>query len=322
LKKFLVILFLIFSAAFFAFSLSSLNEAPVSEARLVAPPTAPIASAVQSAIEARQVFKLGNLGEQLGVPALDDPASLASRPNASAPSTGASASVPDDRECRDRMKKLGIVSNGPCIDVSDIVENLSQGDYKFNDPKKAYVGEPFTIRLVLKTSDQQDVQVRFAGTPGDVVTKSGKFAQSLEATLHGEDFDVKPPGPLERTATLAAPVEWEWRATALSGGTKTLTVDVVANIQAGPDKHKVQITTLYEPLIIQVSLFHRAKEYVAEANGLVIAAGTAIPALLAIFGFVPKARGGVVSAWNWLRRKPSGNRAARRAAASRQRRSS
>jgi hypothetical protein len=29
------------------------------------------------------------------------------------------------------MKKLGVVSNAPCIDVSDIVDNLAKGDYVF-----------------------------------------------------------------------------------------------------------------------------------------------------------------------------------------------
>ena len=159
-----------------------------------------------------------------------------------------------------------------------------------------------------------------AGLKGDTVTKSGKYAQSLEAILHGEDFDVDPPGPLARTATTAAPVDWEWKVTPKSGGKKKLVVEVAANIIAGPDKNKVQITTLSEPLIIEVSAFYRVKAFVAQANGFVLAAGASIPALLAIFGLVPKARAGVTTAWTWLRRKPKGNRVTRRASAARQRR--
>jgi hypothetical protein len=220
------------------------------------------------------------------------------------------------------MKRLGVVvGQGPCIDVTDIVANLRTGDYSFNDPKKAYVAEPFTIRLVLKTSEQENISQRFMGLAGAVTTKQGRFAQSVEASLRGEDFIIEPAGPVSRTATLAEPVEWEWRVTAQSGGNKMLTVEVAANIQAGPDKHRVQVKTLTASLEIEVSTFYRVKAYLAEANGFVLAAGAAIPALLAIVGLVPRARSGIASVWAWLRPKKT-NRAARRAAAAQARRSS
>jgi hypothetical protein len=228
----------------------------------------------------------------------------------------------NDAACRERMRKLGVVqSNGPCVDVSDIVANLMEGDYTFNDPKKAYLLDPFTLRLVLKTSDKENVSDRFVNLPGAVTTKQGKFAQSLEATLRGDDFVIEPSGPIARTATRAEPVEWEWKVTAQSAGKKTLTVEVAANIQIGSDKSRVQIKTLSALLEIQVSTFYRVKAYLAEANGFVLAAGAAIPALLAIFGLVPKARSGVASIWNWLSRKTKRNRATRRADVARARRS-
>jgi hypothetical protein len=218
-----------------------------------------------------------------------------------------------DSACRDRMRMLGVVSNGPCIDVSDIVDNLAKGDYVFNDPKRAYVDERFTVRLVLKTFKQQDVRDRFVGLPGDVTSRlDEKFAQSLEATLHGDDFAIEPSSPQARTATMAAPVEWEWNVRAQSGGQKLLVVEVVANIQAGPDKHRVQITTLNEPLLIEVSTLYRIKTYfagvgsaVAQLDTFTKAVVAAIPTLVAFFGFVPKARNWLKSTWRGLRKKRS-----------------
>jgi len=217
----------------------------------------------------------------------------------------------EDAACRARMKSLGVVTSGPCIDVSDIVENLRTGEYSFNDPKKAYMGESFRIRLVLKTADQQSVQDKFKGLPGDVVTKEARFAQSLEATLTGDDFEIDPPGPLSRTATLAVPVEWEWKVTAKAGGQKTLTVEVAANIQAGPDKHRVQVTTLNEPITIEVTMLERATAYITEANSLFKAVSAALSALVVIFGFVRPARNWLLSAWRRLRNARRSNRAAR-----------
>jgi hypothetical protein len=225
----------------------------------------------------------------------------------------------EDAECRERMKKLGVVNDGPCIDVGGIVRDLAEGDYSFNKPKTAYVGDPFTIRLLLKTSDNQVVQDTFKDLPGEVTPPvRAKIAQSLEATLRGHDFVVDPPGPLARTATTAAPVIWEWKVTPQSGGKKTLWVDVAANIQAGADKNRVQIKTLSESIIIEVSTFYRVKAYLAAANGFLLAAGATIPALITIFGLVPKARSGVATAWMWLRRKPKADRATEAANRTRQ----
>ena len=72
----------------------------------------------------------------------------------------------DDTACRERMKKLGVVSSGPCIDVSEIVNDLAKGDYSFNDPKTGYVDEPITIHLVLKTAENQDVKRPDGGIKG------------------------------------------------------------------------------------------------------------------------------------------------------------
>jgi hypothetical protein len=196
-------------------------------------------------------------------------------------------------ECRDRMRELGIViTSGPCTDVSDIVDHLAKGTYSFNKPTTAYVGESFTLRLILRTADfqDQDIARSFTGLPGEVKQQPGQFAQSVEATLVGDDFEVKPAGPQPRTATLIKPVEWEWNLKPTSGGTKTVTIEVAANIQVGTDKHRVQINTLHELIIIQVSVLQRLKSYVADANGFVLAAAALATPLAALIGFVPKVR--------------------------------
>jgi hypothetical protein len=209
----------------------------------------------------------------------------------------------DDAACQEKMRKLGVVSSAPCIDVGAIVNDLTVGTYVFNTPKKTvYVGDSFHLLLALKTSPSQDVASDFKNRPGTVNEREGKFAQSIEATLNGDDMQVEPAGPQERTATTAEPVEWEWKLTPQSGGDKTLTVEVAANIQVGPDKRRVQVRTLHEPITIRVSIFQQIKMYVAQANGIVVAAATTITALAGIFGFVPPVRDFLLKLSRWRRR--------------------
>ena len=96
---------------------------------------------------------------------------------------------PDRRE---RMRRLGIITGGPCIDVGDVVEHLATGTYSFNKPDSAYVDIPIHIALALKTTSNQDVGPWLNGLPGQVTERSGRFAQSLEATLHGDDMLIDP----------------------------------------------------------------------------------------------------------------------------------
>ncbi len=209
----------------------------------------------------------------------------------------------DDAACRDRMRKLGVVSNGPCIDVGAIVDDLAVGTYLFNKPTEAYVGVPFRLLLALQTSPSQNARGTFTGLPGAINEREGKFAQSIEATLHGDDLQIDPTGPQARTVTTKEGVEREWTITPLSGGQKTMTIVVLANIQAGSDRHKVQVKTLREPIVIQISSFDRMKMYIATASGIVVATGTTLTAIAGIVGLVPSIRRFVLKQWRRRRKK-------------------
>ena len=221
--------------------------------------------------------------------------------------------VVTETACQEKNRRVGIVSSGPCVNVGDIVDNLLEGQYNFNKPRTVYLEEPFKFRLILTTSDKQDAQDAFSGLPGEITKKKGNFAQSIEATLRGDDLKIEPAGAQPRTATTSKPVEWDWTVTPQSGGRKTLTIEVAANIQVGPDKHRVQVTTLHEEVVIQVSAFQQLKSYVSQANGLVVAAAAAITPLAALIALVPKVRTFISDIWRRVRRKPFPNRAARRA---------
>jgi hypothetical protein len=224
------------------------------------------------------------------------------------PSGGGDSITEDSTRCRERMRQRGVVlgERDPCVDISEVVKQLAIGTYVFNKPNKAYVGLPFNIALALKTSPEQNVELTISGSPGVITERRARFSQSVEASLSGEDMTVKPEGGQSRTATLVEPVIWEWMVTPKAGGKKTLVLEVAANIQVGPDRHRVQINTLREPIEVAVSNFHRIKTYVADANGFVIAAGATIPALGAIVGLVPPIRSAIVRFWKWLskRRQP------------------
>jgi hypothetical protein len=106
-----------------------------------------------------------------------------------------------------------------CTDLDDVVRNLATGTYFFNHPKLVKVGEEFLLRLILQT--QEDQASDFDGAPGPIESKEKRpFAQSLEATLSGQDFEISPSGPQARTATTAQPVEWNWKLTPASTGKK------------------------------------------------------------------------------------------------------
>jgi hypothetical protein len=219
-----------------------------------------------------------------------------------------------ENDCRDRLRQLGIViTAGPCTDITEIVDHLAKGTYSFNKPVTANMGEQFPLRLILKTADsqEQDIARSFGGLPGTVQQREGSFAQSVEATLTGDDFEIEPAGPQARTATLSHPVEWEWKLKPTSAGTKIVTIEVAANIQVGSDKHRVQINTLHESIMIQVSMFQRLKAYIADANGFVLAATALATPVAALIGFVPKVRKFFKDELARLRRRP--NRADRRA---------
>jgi hypothetical protein len=217
-----------------------------------------------------------------------------------------------DEECRARLLQLGIaISAGPCTDVGAIVVNLAKGTYFFNKPSTAILGEPFSLRVTLTTAEGQPVD--FAGLPGNVERRESRpFAQSIEATLIADDFEISPSGPQGRTATFAHPVNWDWKLKPTSAGKKALTIEVTANILTGSDKHRVQITTLHEIIEIQVTVFQRLKAYVADASGMIIAAGAVVTPLAALIAFVPKIRTFLRDVLKRLRRR--NRRGAREAA--------
>lgn len=205
--------------------------------------------------------------------------------------TGPPRAADDDTKCREDNLSLGVVSNSasPCVEVGDVVDHLKHGTYTFNKPSTATLNEAFPIRLVLLTSDSQKAD--FDGLPGTVVVQGDRpFAQSIEATLSGDEFEISPAGPQARTATLSHPVEWEWKVKPTSAGTKSVTIDVAANILIGSDKNRVQITTLHESIEIQVTILQRLKAYVASVNGAIAAAAALGTSLAGLFGFVPKVR--------------------------------
>jgi hypothetical protein len=55
-------------------------------------------------------------------------------------------------------------------------------------------------------------------------------------------------------------------------------------------RSKPLLFDVHEVIEIQVSKFQRLKAYVADANGIVVAAAALVPSLAVLFGFLPKVR--------------------------------
>jgi len=260
------------------------------------------ASAVEREKEVNGSVQIGNGSVQISLPPLPryEPKLSRMEPALPLPPLNTGSPLPsvsdttsaDESDCRARNAEMGIIetsSTGPCIELGKVINNLKHGSYKFNKPSVAILEESFRLRLVLLTAEGQEAD--FNGLPGKVETRDNKpFAQFVEATLTGEDFEISPAGAQARTATIAKPVEWEWRVKPTSSGKKSLTVDVAANIQIGPNKNRVQITTLHESIEIQVTAFQRLQSYLAGVNGMIAAVTAALTSIAGLIGFVPKIR--------------------------------
>lgn len=188
------------------------------------------------------------------------------------------------------MKKLGVVSTDQCTDLSSIVKDLAVGVYSFNKPIKAYVDEPIHITLVLKTDLKQDTSNYFVSLAGQVTDRPGRFSQSISATLKADDLTVLPADPQQKTATSEEPVVWDWTITPKSSGTKTLIIEVVANIKVGKGVHPVAVRTLREAITIEVSYLQRVMVYAGAMNGYLLGASAAATAIAGLVGFVPSIR--------------------------------
>ena len=206
-------------------------------------------------------------------------------------------------DCRQRMMRRGVVvGNGPCTDLDEIVRNLATGTYSFNRPRMVTLGEDFVLRLILQTQESQTIN--FDGAPGSILRIENRpFAQSVEATLSGQDFEISPNGPQPKTVTAAQSVEWNWKLNPKAVGTKTVTIEVAVNIVSGADKQRVQIDSLREDIEIQVSFTQRVRAYLADISGALVATAAVLTPLAAILGFFPTARKSIVAAFSRLRRR-------------------
>jgi hypothetical protein len=203
----------------------------------------------------------------------------------------AEAAAKAESECRDKLRARGIIiQSTPCVDIDSVIDNLKTGTYAFNKPTYAYVDHSIRIVLVLRTEQNQEIDNSFQQTEGTVEKREARFAQFVEATLHGTDFKIDPVGPQQRTATSHAPVEWEWNVTPLSAGTKLLVIDVDANLIIDGQKSLVKIAVLREPIEIRITTLQWIKATVGEARGILEALGVVAAAFIGLFAWAAPVR--------------------------------
>lgn len=206
--------------------------------------------------------------------------------------------------CEEQLHRAGVIgpAGSACTDLDDVLNHLEKGTYSFNKPETVILNEPFPIRLMLQTQSSQAVD--FSGAPGTVEPKPDiAFAQTVLATLSGDDFEISPSGAQERTAARSLPVEWDWRLIPKSSGTKTITIQVEVQIAVGADKHRVQLPAFREAIDIQVTIFQHLKAFAATSNGLIVATAALIAPLSLLFGLVPKFREALGNLLMRLRRR-------------------
>jgi hypothetical protein len=215
-----------------------------------------------------------------------------SAPRTSAPVASApTAAKKDDADasCRQHMLTLGVVlaATDPCVELDTLIKNLQVGTYSFNQPPSAYVEEPFIVVLTLQTAAGQDVSNYFQSTAGERKSEPGKWAQNLEAKLHGLDFKIDPEGPQERTVTEGAPVQWRWTVSAQSAGKKNLYIDVNAILTVGPAKNRYFIRTLEDQIQVNVTYFQMILSAFTGLWGLLLGAATMLIAILSALHYWP-----------------------------------
>ncbi len=188
--------------------------------------------------------------------------------------------------CRERLLRKGVYvpAGDTCIDLDDLIKNLTTGTYRFNKPDTVYLDEPFRIVLVLQTAEGQDTSSVLAGTAGKVQERQGPVAQHLEATLQGgADFRVTPSDPQHRTVTSRVPVSWEWTVVPLRHGKKTLVIEVAATLLVGANKQRVQVGMLREDIEISVGVFRWVLSAFSGPLGIALGLAALIIAVLAAF---------------------------------------
>jgi hypothetical protein len=206
---------------------------------------------------------------------------------------GPPSSPSAEEACRDKLRERGVVlQSGACLDIDGIVASLPTGTYKFKKPDVGWVGQALPFALILQTNKDQQVDINstLKDLPGVATEREAKFAQNLEATLSGPDLKVDPAGPVQRTATTAEPVEWDWTVTPQAKGEKELTINVTANIVAGTTPTRIQLKVLHEKLNIKVGLIQMITASLAELNGLTAALVTLLTALGGLLTFFRPAR--------------------------------
>jgi hypothetical protein len=184
---------------------------------------------------------------------------------------------PAAAECRRVLRSRGVLvgENSPCILVDDVMRNLPSAMYQFNKPEVAYVDEPFRVVMVLPTAPDQDIASFFKSTEGDVVKKKARYAQYMEATLHGDvDLKVSPSTPQPRTITALEPTVWEWTVIPQKPGNKTLVIDVDAQLVVGTRQERVQLRTLHEDIHVKVHLTHQVLAFFSSLQGMLVSLAT------------------------------------------------
>lgn len=243
----------------------------------------------------RKIGKLDWLRDEGRIASIDPSARSESRPTPS-PRSGASpktaAKSDPDADCRSRLLTRGVVhlNNVPCVDVEAVVANLRTAVYRFNKPDHAYVGEAFRVVLVLPTASGQDVKSPFLSVPGEIERRTAPYAQNMEASLRGDpDLKITPAGPQERVTTSLAPTTWEWTIVAGSAGSKTLVIEVTVQLVIGPDRTRVPLPAIYEPVHVRVRPEHWVAAlgtFAGSALGLAVNLATLAIGVLGVLHYV------------------------------------
>jgi hypothetical protein len=86
-------------------------------------------------------------------------------------------------ECIEKLRKRGVIlQSGPCVDIGDVLSNLSTGTYTFKKPEFGWVSESFPFVLILKTDPAQNIEAAIESVPGVKEQKRGPIC-----AIHGSD---------------------------------------------------------------------------------------------------------------------------------------
>lgn len=148
----------------------------------------------------------------------------------------------------------------PVVRIDEILGRMQVGEIAFNVPPSMRLHEAETIVLLLRPQEtaQQAAQelekeLRAAGAAGDIKQATIKIAETMQATLAGDGFQIDPITPDTLPISAQQTTQWKWDVRPLRGGELHLHVVLNALVDLdGKGARPYPLRTFSQTYVVEV----------------------------------------------------------------------